>query len=178
VYKPGGVHYARQVDPSDLGKDSALSSDMDISRQRIDVEVRNLELTWAKTSLLTQKKTEKRILNDVSAVFPSGQVTAILGPSGYVASFLVRSWLIGLGRAGKSTLLQLLASRKMNAGIGARFSSRGEILFNGRLVDRNSCAQVAFVEQEDDYHLPALTVGFEWSCLDRGLMRVCRCERR
>ncbi|KAJ1301061.1 hypothetical protein OPQ81_003479 [Rhizoctonia solani] len=142
VYKPGGTRYARKIDPSNSGKDPALHSDMDISRQRIDVEVRNLGLTWAKTSLFTRKKTEKRILSNVNAVFPSGQVTAILGPSG----------------AGKSTLLQLLASRKMNAGLGAGFSPQGEILFNGRPVDKSMRDQVAFVEQEDDYHLPALTV--------------------
>ncbi|KAB5589912.1 hypothetical protein CTheo_6655 [Ceratobasidium theobromae] len=142
VYEPGGVRYARQIDSSDLGKDNALTSDMDISRQRIDVEVRNLGLTWTKLSTLGRQRTEKRILNGVSAEFPSGQVTAILGPSG----------------AGKSTLLQLLASRKMNAGIGAGFNIQGEILFNGRPMDRNSRSQVAFVEQEDDYHLPALTV--------------------
>lgn len=61
-------------------------------------------------------------------------------------------------RAGKSTLLQLLASRRLNAGLGAGFNSSGEILFNGRPVDKNARSQVAFVEQEDDYHLPALTV--------------------
>ena len=64
----------------------------------------------------------------------------------------------GSTRAGKSTLLQLLASRKLNAGMGAKFNSSGEILFNGRVVDKNARSQVAFVEQEDDYHLPALTV--------------------
>ncbi|CAE6447201.1 unnamed protein product [Rhizoctonia solani] len=142
VYKPGGTRYARKIDPSDSGKDPAAHSDMDISRQRIDVEVRNLGLTWTRISLLTRKKTEKRILSDVSAVFPSGQVTAILGPSG----------------AGKSTLLQLLASRKMNAGVGAGFKPEGSILFNGRPVNKSMREHVAFVEQEDDYHLPALTV--------------------
>ncbi|GAB1520353.1 hypothetical protein RhiTH_003427 [Rhizoctonia solani] len=144
VYKPGGTRYARKIDPSDAGKGPAVHSDMDISRQRIDVEVRNLGLKWIKTGLVTRKKTEKRILNDVHAVFPSGQVTAILGPSG----------------AGKSTLLQLLASRKMNAGVGSRFESQGEILFNARPVNKNMRDQVAFVEQEDDYHLPALTASF------------------
>jgi ABC-type multidrug transport system ATPase subunit len=61
-------------------------------------------------------------------------------------------------RAGKSTLLQLLASRRLKAGFGAGFTMQGEVLFNGRPMDKNSRSQVAFVEQEDDYHLPALTV--------------------
>ncbi|KAG9101294.1 hypothetical protein FRC06_003213 [Ceratobasidium sp. 370] len=142
VYKPGGVQYARRIDSSDHGKESAVTSDMDISRQRIDVEVRDLGFTWTKTSLLMRSRSEKSILRGVSAVFPSGKVTAILGPSG----------------AGKSTLLQLLASRRLNPGFGARFSTQGEILFNGQPTDRASRSQVAFVEQEDDYHLPALTV--------------------
>jgi ABC-type multidrug transport system ATPase subunit len=46
----------------------------------------------------------------------------------------------------------------MSAGVGANFKSHGEILFNGRPMDKNMRNQVAFVEQEDDYHLPALTV--------------------
>ncbi|KAG8697020.1 hypothetical protein FRC09_008117 [Ceratobasidium sp. 395] len=142
LYKPGGVQHARQIDPSDRGKETVVTSDMDISRQRIDVRVNNLGFMWAKTSFFRRIRTEKQILRDVSAVFPSGQVTAILGPSG----------------AGKSTLLQLLASRRLNPGFGARFSMQGEVLFNGRPLDRNSRSQVAFVEQEDDYHLPALTV--------------------
>ncbi|QRV93619.1 ABC transporter [Ceratobasidium sp. AG-Ba] len=142
LYKPGGVQYARQIDSPDRGKESAVTSDMDISRQQIDVEVRHLGFTWTKTSYLTRGRAEKQILKDVSAVFPSGKVTAILGPSG----------------AGKSTLLQLLASRRLNPGFGANFAMQGEILFNGRPMDRNSRSQVAFVEQEDDYHLPALTV--------------------
>ncbi|KAG9082294.1 hypothetical protein FS749_006963 [Ceratobasidium sp. UAMH 11750] len=142
VYKPGGVQYAGRIDSSDRGKESTVTSDMDISRQRIEVEVRDLGFTWTKTSLLTRNQTEKQILRGVSAVFPSGKVTAILGPSG----------------AGKSTLLQLLASRRLNPGFGAEFSTQGEVLFNGQLVDRASRSQVAFVEQEDDYHLPALTV--------------------
>ncbi|KAG8742395.1 hypothetical protein FRC10_001577 [Ceratobasidium sp. 414] len=115
---------------------------MDIARQRIDVEVRDLGFRWTKTSLLTRSRTEKQILRGVSAVFPSGEVTAILGPSG----------------AGKSTLLQLLASRRLNPGFGAEFSTQGEVRFNGQPVDKASRSQVAFVEQEDDYHLPALTV--------------------
>ncbi|KAF8688664.1 P-loop containing nucleoside triphosphate hydrolase protein, partial [Rhizoctonia solani] len=142
VYKPGGTRYARKIDPSDAGKGPVVHSDMDISRQRIDVEVRNLGLKWIKTGLVTRKKTEKRILNDTNAVFPSGQ------------------HIDAAARAGKSTLLQLLASRKMNAGVGSRFESQGEILFNGRPVNKNMRDQVAFVEQEDDYHLPALTASF------------------
>ncbi|QRW07787.1 ABC transporter [Ceratobasidium sp. AG-Ba] len=142
IYKPGGVQYARQ---------STLPTE-------IDVEVRHLGFTWTKTSYLTRGRAEKPILKDVSAVFPSGKVTAILGPSGYVLAWSKSGYTNRQGRAGKSTLLQLLASRRLNPGFSAKFSMQGEILFNGRPMDRNSRSQVAFVEQEDDYHLPALTV--------------------
>ncbi|KAG9091361.1 hypothetical protein FS749_016600 [Ceratobasidium sp. UAMH 11750] len=142
VYIPGGVQYAGRVDSSDRGKESTVTSDVDISRQHIEVKVRHLGFRWTKTSLLTRGRTDKQIVRGVSAVFPSGKVTAILRPSG----------------AGKSTFLQLLASRRLNPGFGAEFSTQGEVLFNGQPVDRPSRSQVAFVEQEDDYHLPTLTV--------------------
>lgn len=99
-----------------------------------------------------------------------------------IACFVKRSLSVwDAYSAGKSTLLQLLASRKLNAGLGAGFSSSGEILFNGQVVDKNARSQVAFVEQEDDYHLPALTVSYPL----RGLLNrlktswaLLRSERR
>jgi ABC-type multidrug transport system ATPase subunit len=113
-----------------------------LTRDRIDVEVRHLSLTWERRGhgLLTDLR--KVILDDTSAVFPAGEVSAILGPSG----------------AGKSTLLQLIAGRKMRAGALARFSRQGEILFGGAPPSATAMSNVAFVEQEDDWHLPSLTV--------------------
>lgn len=74
--------------------------------------------------------------------FPAGEVSAILGPSG----------------AGKSTLLQLLAGRKLRAGAMAGFYRKGDILLAGAPPSQVSMSNVAFVEQEDDWHLPNLTV--------------------
>ncbi|KAJ6521845.1 hypothetical protein B0H19DRAFT_1348812 [Mycena capillaripes] len=59
----------------------------------------------------------------------------------------------GPSGAGKSTILQLLSHRKLNAGPGAHFEMTGDILFNGLPATEDVRNSVAFVEQEDDYHL-------------------------
>jgi len=46
----------------------------------------------------------------------------------------------------------------MNAGSFAHFEHEGSILFNGQPHSRANRDLVSFVEQEDEYHLPALTV--------------------
>lgn len=46
----------------------------------------------------------------------------------------------------------------MNAGPLAQFQIEGVVLFNGRPRFKGFRALVAFVEQEDNHHLPALTV--------------------
>ncbi|KAG8931848.1 hypothetical protein FRC02_002035 [Tulasnella sp. 418] len=136
TYHPGGVKHAMQVVSLDRGKEVAIGGDLDISRQRIDVEVKGLTFSW------NRRNNRKTILHNVNAKFPAGQVTAILGPSG----------------AGKSTLLQILSSRSMNPGPFARFETEGLVTLNGEARMKKSRSLVAFVEQEDDYHLPALTV--------------------
>ncbi|KAJ7630445.1 P-loop containing nucleoside triphosphate hydrolase protein [Roridomyces roridus] len=143
-YKPGGVKHAPGRGVDSRGKESMLTGDMDIVRARIDVEVRNVSFKWSRSGLPfgLASPVEKQILSGITSVFPAGQVSAIMGPSG----------------AGKSTLLQLLAHRKLNAGPGAHFSMTGEILFNGKAASDDVQNSVAFVEQEDEYHLSALTV--------------------
>lgn len=51
-----------------------------------------------------------------------------------------------------------MAARYMNAGPFAHFEHKGTILFNGRPHSRRNNDLVSYVEQEDEYHLPALTV--------------------
>ncbi|KAF7319864.1 ABC transporter domain-containing protein [Mycena kentingensis (nom. inval.)] len=141
-YKPGGVKHAVSSTKDHPGKES-IGGDMDIPRAKINVEIRNLGFKWVSSGLPFLRKSEsKPILNGISTVFPAGQISAILGPSG----------------AGKSTLLQLLANRKLNAGPNAHFETSGELLYNGRPATSDVRNSVAFVEQEDDYHLSALTV--------------------
>lgn len=76
-------------------------------------------------------------MRDVSATFPAGEVSAIIGPSG----------------AGKSTILQLLAHRDMNPGTYASFKMEGSMTFNGEPATEETRSSIAFVEQDDDYHL-------------------------
>ncbi|KAJ7642282.1 P-loop containing nucleoside triphosphate hydrolase protein [Mycena rosella] len=143
-YKPGGVKHAAGGASESQGKESALTGDMDIARAKINVEIRSIVFKWVKGSLPFGLRTaeEKPILSEITSFFPAGEVSAILGPSG----------------AGKSTILQLLAHRKLNAGPGAHFEMTGELLFNGMPATDDVQSSVAFVEQEDDYHLSALTV--------------------
>ncbi|KAJ7456457.1 P-loop containing nucleoside triphosphate hydrolase protein [Mycena latifolia] len=143
-YKPGGVKHAGGSGPESRGKESALTGDMDIVRAKIDVEIRNTSFKWVRKGLPfgLRKAEEKPILDEITSFFPAGEVSAILGPSG----------------AGKSTILQLLAHRKLNAGPGAHFEMTGDLLFNGVPATDDVRASVAFVQQEDDHHLSALTV--------------------
>ncbi|KAJ7171842.1 P-loop containing nucleoside triphosphate hydrolase protein [Mycena crocata] len=143
-HKPGGVKHAASGGPEGHGKESALTGDMDIIRAKIDVEIRNASFKWVRTGLPMglRRAEEKQILNEITSFFPAGEVSAILGPSG----------------AGKSTILQLLAHRKLNAGPSAHFEMTGDLLFNGMPATDDVRNSVAFVEQEDDYHLSALTV--------------------
>ncbi|KAG0658490.1 hypothetical protein C6P46_005733 [Rhodotorula mucilaginosa] len=151
TYHPGGVKHATQVkakqdDPDkDLAQqesDQASMLDRKPSRRPINVVVENLQLSVSRRSLLARgKSATKVILEDVSAQFPAGQVSVIMGPSG----------------AGKSSLLQMLAGR-LSSGATSAFSSSGSITLNGQEFDSSLASLVAFVEQEDSHHLPALTV--------------------
>nr|GAT46077.1 predicted protein [Mycena chlorophos] len=142
-YKPGGVKHATATSHDHRGKETVMG-DMDIARAKISVEIRDLGFKWVSSGLPfgIRKAETKPILNNISSYFPAGEISAILGPSG----------------AGKSTLLQLLANRKLNAGPNAHFETSGELLFNGLPATNDVRQSVAFVEQEDDYHLSALTV--------------------
>ncbi|GAA5875055.1 hypothetical protein JCM3774_003416 [Rhodotorula dairenensis] len=149
TYHPGGVKHAAQIkakqdDPGLTQQSSEQASMLDNkpSRRPVNVVVRNLQLSVSRRTLLGRgKPTSKVILEDVSARFPAGQVSVIMGPSG----------------AGKSSLLQLLAGR-LSSGATSAFSSSGSITLNGQDFDSSLASLVAFVEQEDSHHLPALTV--------------------
>jgi ABC-type multidrug transport system ATPase subunit len=64
----------------------------------------------------------------------------------------------GPSGAGKSTLLQLLASRPLGSSSLSHFTTSGAILHSGSLATAASQSHFAFVEQDDDWHLPRLTV--------------------
>ncbi|WVR04136.1 hypothetical protein IAU60_001135 [Kwoniella sp. DSM 27419] len=141
VYPAGGVKHASEIESQNRGKGTDVV-ESHMTRDTIDVEVRNLTLNWERRALGAMKQRHKTILNNVSVAFPAGEVSAILGPSG----------------AGKSTLLQLIAGRSLNPGPLSRFAHSGDLLFAKQPISNLSQSNVAFVEQDDDWHLPSLTV--------------------
>ncbi|KAK4057385.1 ATP-binding cassette transporter snq2 [Microbotryomycetes sp. JL221] len=140
-WHPGGVRHAA-AQPSkvnttgDSDKDKIVSS---TPPRAVDVVVDRLGL-MVHLRTLKGAKTQKQILTDVNAVFPRGQTSAVLGPSG----------------AGKSSLLQMLAGR-IATGPTSKFRQQGSILLNDMPLQQVE-SLVAFIEQEDAHHLPALTV--------------------
>ncbi|KAI9351338.1 P-loop containing nucleoside triphosphate hydrolase protein, partial [Obelidium mucronatum] len=84
----------------------------------------------------------KKILKSISATFPPGQLTAILGSSG----------------AGKSTLLHLLHARSSDLPSHITAESNGIMLHNGKEFSKDAInACTASVRQDDSHLLPALT---------------------
>jgi ATP-binding cassette subfamily G (WHITE) protein 2 len=80
---------------------------------------------------LKKEKTTKRILHGVSGHVSSGQMIALLGPSG----------------AGKTTMLDILARRAKGGNV------TGELLMNGHPIDDGVFRRVsAYVQQEDIMH--------------------------
>ncbi|WVQ94560.1 hypothetical protein IAU59_001640 [Kwoniella sp. CBS 9459] len=141
IYPAGGVKHASVIESNHRGKQTDVM-ESHMTRDKIDVTVRNLSLNWQRKGYGAVKDLSKTILNDVSVAFPAGEISAILGPSG----------------AGKSTLLQLIAGRSLNPGPLARFTHSGQLLFADQPISNTSLSNVAFVEQDDDWHLPSLTV--------------------
>ncbi|OXG10187.1 ABC transporter family protein [Cryptococcus neoformans Ze90-1] len=137
----GGVKHASEIDSHHRGKETDVR-ESHMTRDKIDVSVRNLSLIWKRRGRGSLKDREKVILNDLSLDFPAGEVSAILGPSG----------------AGKSTLLQLIAGRQLNPGPFSHYTTSGTLLFANQPISRTTQSNIAFVEQDDDWHLPSLTV--------------------
>ncbi|SCZ97266.1 BZ3500_MvSof-1268-A1-R1_Chr4-2g07098 [Microbotryum saponariae] len=137
---PPRLRRCREQSAAVLEKDR--QADAASGKQLVDIRVRGLGLTVTSRSIASRgKKVEKIILNDVDAFFPAGKVRAIMGPSG----------------AGKSSLLQVLSGR-LKSGATSVFSTYGSVTFNDRPYDSSLASLMAFIEQEDAHHLPALTV--------------------
>jgi ABC-type multidrug transport system ATPase subunit len=58
----------------------------------------------------------------------------------------------------QSTLLQILAGRNLNPGPFASFYLQGSLLLANQPANPTLQSNIAFVEQDDDWHLPSLTV--------------------
>lgn len=83
-----------------------------------------------------------------------------MGPSGAgkVNAFDIKNRVVTDRIALQSTLLQLVAGRKLNPGPLSHFTTLGTLLFANQPTSRTTQSNVAFVEQDDDWHLPSLTV--------------------
>lgn len=78
----------------------------------------------------------KLLLNEVSAMFVPGTMTALMGSSG----------------AGKSTLMDVIAGRKNTGKVS------GELLVNGHSIDNATFARVSGYVEQADIHVPTETV--------------------
>lgn len=130
LWKPGGVKHAQRVTTDYKGKELS-SPELDIVRARVDVVAEHVKLWHVRRSVPSWEKVETPILTDVSARFPSGEVSVIMGPSG----------------SGKSTFLRMCAGRTMKAGLTSSFEPQGTILFNGVPASKRTRRICAFVEQ-------------------------------
>lgn len=115
-----------------------------INNDDINIDIHNIQLSVkvkADKSLFNFKKTDRILLDDVSAVFKANEVNAIMGPSG----------------SGKTTLLSFLASRLTKA---SSFASSGTLkINNNQIVKPLKLSKIAgFVTQSDSYLIPHLTV--------------------
>lgn len=142
-YHPGGVRHAAKQIGKDTGSARAEKVAEGINppeRDPVQVELRNLSLEVSQRDLLG-RQSRKTILSDISAVFKPRQVSVIMGPSG----------------AGKSSLLEVI-SGQLATGLSSRFKVTGDVLFNGEPMSEATKGLVAFVQQSDNYLLPALTI--------------------
>jgi hypothetical protein len=92
TWRPGGVRHARRGTADAKGKEHA-AAEIDLVRTRIDVRAEDVRLTHVRRVVRARRGTrtvETPILAGVSALFPSGEVSAIMGPSGCVSLRLSR----------------------------------------------------------------------------------------
>ncbi|KAI9332100.1 P-loop containing nucleoside triphosphate hydrolase protein [Obelidium mucronatum] len=132
-------------------KDAGSEAIVDMDRTKTpSISVTLKDLTFALEPTKTSKfasltKTQAHqtvILDSITASFPAGQLTAVLGASG----------------AGKSTLLSLLQARPLSLPSHLKPKQSGSILHNGVPLEEHSVGGcTASVRQDDTHLLPALT---------------------
>lgn len=112
-------------------KDSGVGIDINLNSVCLSVAIHRRTKRW-----------EKVILNDVNAAFKSGKINAIMGPSG----------------SGKSSLLNLISGRT-SSDLLNRYSSSGDIFFNGQKISTDMMSSLcSYVSQDDDHLLGSLSV--------------------
>jgi ABC-type multidrug transport system ATPase subunit len=114
-----------------LPKDTGETIDVLLSNVFLNVRIRR-----------RTKAHEKVILNGVNALFKSGKINAIMGPSG----------------SGKSSLLNLISGR-ISSDLLNRYSSSGDICFNDMKISTDMINSLcSYVSQDDDHLLASLSV--------------------
>jgi ABC-type transport system involved in cytochrome bd biosynthesis fused ATPase/permease subunit len=121
TWTPGGVRHARRVPADAKGKELARAD-----------RAHALQLAYVRRHLPRLNTSETPVLTRVSAVFPPGAVTVVMGPSG----------------SGKSTLLRLLAGRPLAGGALGAFVPAGAVTLNGAPLSARNRHACALVEQE------------------------------
>lgn len=135
--------------PSKSGNTSRLQNHYSQSRQRDEnflIEWENIEyslvVTDSKNSKFLRKSyEEKKILKSLNGSAESGQLLAIMGPTG----------------CGKTSLLNVLAARVPNGG-SANFKLAGKISVNGSPRNDEDFRRVSAYVLQDDKLYPHLTV--------------------
>lgn len=113
-----------------------ILSTLSVQPEPITLSLRQLSYT-VPIPVKGQKEPEQRVLlNEISAMFVPGTMTALMGSSG----------------AGKSTLMDVIAGRKNTGTVS------GELLVNGHCLDNATFARVSGYVEQTDLHVPTETV--------------------
>lgn len=146
LYTPATTTHAKPLSSKDVkvyplekaGETSLLSNP-----QRINIVLDNVKLELETKNFFTGKHVaSKTLIAGVSAQFPCGQLSIIMGGSG----------------TGKSTLLNMLCGKKIPVGASNRLIETGRVLFNSKPQTKMTVSSVcSFVRQSDDHLLPALS---------------------
>ena len=109
--------------------------------QDVDLEVKYTKLYNRKNHKIFEYE-NKKILQNVSAVFKPGMINAIMGPSG----------------SGKSSFLNLISGR-LESSLLVKFNTAGTIKLNDTPISQDMFKHLcSYVSQDDDHLLAMLTV--------------------
>jgi len=112
-----------------------------MSRQKVHLEWKNINYNVVIKDPITKTYKEKTILHNVSGSAESGQLLAIMGPTG----------------CGKTSLMNILAAKLPKGGFEYQ-SCEGEVLVNGKPRDEEKFRRVSSYVLQDDFMYPHLTV--------------------
>ncbi|KAJ3155417.1 hypothetical protein HDU86_004319 [Geranomyces michiganensis] len=144
-YKPqAAVSHAATVKKekikTETGDEEAQSVENESSVPRVDIKLENVTLMLTKTSPTKSEASKPpiTILDNISAHFKPGELSIILGASG----------------AGKTSLMNVLMGRGLQAGPFTKTHQSGRILYRGiEMDDRAQIATMVSLCVQDDHHL-------------------------